>query len=222
MWLLQFVPEADVVALWDLGARRWFRPGQYIVRQGEKGDALHTILSGSVRIAMTSDRGAEATLTTLGVGNSIGELSLLDGEPRVADAIALTRTQTLVVGQEAFDRWLRERPGVAGGLLRGLAQRVRRTDAILADFTFLPLAARLARRLLDLRVSQTERGRAPETVRVTQAELASWLAVSRESVNKELHALAEAKVVRPRRGAVELLDLAQLESLAAGSGPGEE
>jgi CRP/FNR family cyclic AMP-dependent transcriptional regulator len=216
MRLLQFVPEADVAALAELGSRRWFRPQQYIVRQGEDGDALYTILNGSVRIAMTSDRGAEATVTTLGPGESIGELSLLDGHPRSADAIALTRTQTLVVGREAFERWRGERPGVSAGLLRGMAQLVRRTDAILADFTFLTLAARLARRLLDLRSSQTERGRAPETVRVTQAELASWLGVSRESVNKELQRLAHGGLIRTRRGGVEIPNLNALRAFAGG------
>ncbi|MCH6588950.1 MAG: cyclic nucleotide-binding domain-containing protein [Proteobacteria bacterium] len=109
-------------------AKPWAR-----VSRGTDGDALYTIRSGSVRVAMLSAEGVEATLAILRSGDSFGELALLDGEPRGATVVALTACRTLVVTRDAFERWLQEHPSVSGALLRALSQRVRRTDALLAE-----------------------------------------------------------------------------------------
>ena len=104
---------------------------------------------------------------------------------------------------------------MSGALLRALSQRVRRTDALLADFSFVGLPARLARRLLDLCESQrSDTSGGVVTVTITQAELATMLGVSRESVNKELRQLAKDGLLRPRRGAVEVLELPALRAIA--------
>ncbi len=213
--LFRGISVADTSALAALGVERRFPQGANIVRQGEEGDALYTILAGSVRVAMLSTDGVEATLAILHSGDSFGELALLDGEPRGATVVALTACRTFVVTRDAFERWLREHPSVSGALLRALSQRLRRTDALLADFSFVGLPARLARRLLDLCESQrSDTSGGVVTVTITQADLATMLGVSRESVNKELRQLAEDGLLRPRRGAVEVLALPALRAIA--------
>lgn len=215
--LFRGVGTVDTAALAAMGIERRVARGVRIVDQGDAGDALHTILSGSVRVAMLSPDGIEATLAILRPGDSFGELALFDGEPRGATVVALTVVRTLVVPREAFARWLTDRPHVSGALLRALSQRLRRTDALLADFSFVGLPARLARRLIDLHESQGVEGKAEGgTVKITQADLATMLGVSRESVNKELGLLADAGVLQPRRGAVDLLGLSALREIAWG------
>ena len=166
--LFRDVPDEDARALAQRGRERRYRAGQYIVEQGAVGDALSTILGGSVRIVMTSPEGTEATLTLLSDGDSFGELSLFDDAPRVADAIALTTTRVMVVSRAAFSHWLAERPHLAEVLLRALSRRVRHTDRLLADFTFVHLPARLARRILDLCSAQGVGATDATRVKVTQ------------------------------------------------------
>ena len=121
----------------------------------------------------------------------------------------------MIVSRDAFSSWLGERPHLPTLLLRALSRRVRYTDQLMADFTFVDLPQRLARRILDLCSAQGVRGAQATQVKVTQLELSSMLAVSRESVNKELQALAEAGLLRTMRGAIAIENLAALQAFAS-------
>ena len=207
--LLARLPEAEVRALASHGQVHEHRPGTVIFQQGDPGDSLHIVVEGSIRIVVLSASGVEATVALLGPGECVGDLALLDGRPRSASAIAARPTKTLVVTREAFRRWLGERPLAALALLETLSLRVRRTDEALADLAFLDLRQRLAKRLLDLAARYPEEG-GPSAdgvrIRITQAELASMLGVSRESVNKQLNAFAREGWIGLGRGVVTLKD----------------
>jgi CRP/FNR family cyclic AMP-dependent transcriptional regulator len=206
--LLAAVDDDAMGALAAGGAERRFPTGAYVARQGEAGDSFHVVLHGSVRISVDSADGDEATLAILGRGESFGELSLLDGEPRSANAIANEPTATLRVSRTAFDAWLSDYPAVARDLLAALCRRLRATDAAMADFTLSPLPQRVARRLVDLAAvdeSDLRRDTAPR-IRITQHQLASMLGVSREHLNRELKASERRGWLRLGRGFIELLD----------------
>ncbi len=213
--LLARLPEADLGALAASGRVRSHRPGAVIFREGEPGDSLHMVIEGQVRIVVLSTVGEEVTVTYLGPGECVGDLALLDGRPRSASAIAAQATKTLVVTRSDFRRWLNERPQAAFALLETLSLRVRRTDEALADLALLDLPNRLAKRLALLALAQeTGASGAPVKLRITQAELASMLGVSRESVNKQLNAFARDGLVSLGRGSVTVNDAASLRSLA--------
>lgn len=208
--LLARLPEAEIRALASSGQVHEHRAGELIFQEGDPGDSLHIVVEGGVRIVVLSPAGEEATVALLGPGECVGDLALLDGRPRSASAIATQPTRTLVVTREAFRRWLGDRPLAALALLETLSLRVRRTDEALADFAFLDLPQRLAKRLLELAARHPEMGVRSEDgdtrIRVTQAELASMLGVSRESVNKQLNAFARRGWISLRRGAVTIKD----------------
>ena len=205
--LLAMVPEADVRALVDLGALEHYQPDESIFREGDPGDALHTIVRGRVRIVIVSDEGREVILATLGRGDSIGELALLDGRPRSASAIAAEPTTTMRVAREDFRRWLTERPGAAVAILETLGLRLRRTNQSIADLTFLELPHRIAKRLLML-LADAQADRAGERrIRVTQSTLASMVGSSREAVNKHLRQFEDSGWVALSRGMVTVLDV---------------
>jgi CRP-like cAMP-binding protein len=173
------------------------------------------VIEGQVRIAVLSAVGEEVTVTYLGPGECVGDLALLDGRPRSASAIASQTTKTLVVTRSDFRRWLRERPQAAFALLETLSLRVRRTDEALADLALLDLPSRLAKRLLSLATThQPSRAAAPAKLRITQAEMASMLGVSRESVNKQLNAFAREGWVALGRGSVTIENAQALRDLA--------
>jgi CRP-like cAMP-binding protein len=205
--LLARLPEADLKALASRGRVRSYRAGAVLFREGDPGDALYVVVDGSVRVAVLSAAGEEATVALLGPGEFVGDLALLDGRPRSASAIAHRATKTLVVTREHFRRWLSERPKASFALLEALSMRVRRTDEALADLSFLGLPQRLAKRLLAL-TSESER------LRITQAELASMLGVSRESVNKQLNQFAREGWIALGRGSVTVLNREALAGVA--------
>ncbi len=205
--LLARLPEEELKALASKGHVHDYRSGTAIFHEGDPGNALHIVIEGGVRIVVASRKGEEATIALLGPGECVGDLALLDGRPRSASAIASGRTKTLVVRRDDFTKWLAERPKAAFALLETLSLRVRRTDEALADFAFLDLPQRLAKRLLSLAASANDGQQlAGSKLRITQAELASMLGVSRESVNKQLNQFARDGWITLSRGQVTLVD----------------
>ncbi|MCK9519130.1 MAG: Crp/Fnr family transcriptional regulator [Dehalococcoidia bacterium] len=208
--LLARLPGDDMRALASRGRMRTFPAGTTIFGEGERGDSLHVVVEGRVRICVTSGSGDEATVAMVGPGDCFGELSLLDGRPRSASAVASTATKTFVVTRDGFVEWVQERPGAALAIMETLSLRLRRTDEALADLAFLDLAHRLAKQLISLASMHTSDGpptlEPPIRINVTQSELASMLGVSRESVNKQLNLFAREKLLTLSRGAVTLQD----------------
>ncbi len=217
--LLARLAQRDLRALASQGHIHSYRAGAVIFSEGDPGDSLHIVVEGGIRITVLSGGGVEATVALLGPGEFVGHLALLDGRPRSASAVAAAQpTRTLVVTREDFLGWLAERPRAAFALLETLSLLLRSTDEALADLAFLDLPHRLAKRLLNLAAAHPEmhvQGHGSDEVRlrITQAELASMLGVSRESVNKQLNVLANQGSVRLGRGNVTLLDPEALRSL---------
>ena len=211
--LLAKLAAADLSALASRGRAKRYAAGATIFREGDRGDSLHVVITGSVRITVLSPKGEEATVALLGPGEFVGDLALLDGLPRSANAVAAEPTRTLVITREDFRRWLSDRPKVALSLLEVLSMRVRRTDEVLADLTFLDLPRRLAKRLASLARERRASGQRSVKLRVTQAELASMLGVSRETVNKQLNEFERRSWVVLGRGSVTVVDEAALASM---------
>ena len=185
--LLAKLPPEDLRALATVARVQHHRPGTVIFRQGEPGDTLHAILEGAVRIEFAGPAGG-TTMAVLGPGECFGELAVLDGRPRSANAVAAQATRTLIVTRKDFVDWLSNRPRAALVLLETMSLRLRSTNEAFIDLAFFDLPHRLVRRLLRLAASDLK-SRTGHDVRlsITQSELASMLGVSRESVNKQLN-----------------------------------
>ena len=103
----------------------------YLFRAGDEGDAMYLIERGKVRISMQATDGRHMTLTELGRGDFFGEMALLDGERRSADAIVAEDARLAVLSREHFLSFVRSSPDVALELLTALANRLRHTDELL-------------------------------------------------------------------------------------------
>ena len=184
--------------------RRQYRRNQVIFHQGDPGTTLYVVLSGKIRIVLPSPDGEDMVLAVFSPGDCFGELSLLDGEPRSATAIAQEACEVLILARSEFLAHLGAHPDVAVRVSQTIAARLRRTNVLLGDFAFLDLSARLAKRLLELACAQGERtgARAPMKIQITQGELASLVGARRESVNKELRAFARRGMLTIERGHV--------------------
>jgi CRP/FNR family transcriptional regulator, cyclic AMP receptor protein len=185
---------------------RKFRKGETIFHAGDPGDALFIVVGGAVKITIPSDDGSEpAILTTIAPGGFFGELSLLDGAPRSATAVALELTETTVLRRDTFDALVDKEPAVRRAMYVALAHEIRRLTAQVEDLHFLDLPGRLARHVL--RTIAIREGRDPADSEslvgehrlpwpYTQAELAGMIGGSRQSVNRLLSDLVAEGLLR--------------------------
>lgn len=195
--LLARLADEDLRALARRGHEAHFEDGEIIVAEGDTDRSLHVVLEGGARICITSRAGDEVTLARIPTGDCFGEMALFDGRPRSASVIAEGDTRTFVVTREDMVTWLERRPHAALALLETLALRLRKTDESLTDFFFLDLPRRLAKQLVAL-----SNGRRGTMLTLTQAELATSLGVTRESVNKALNQFRARGWIRLGRGKV--------------------
>jgi CRP/FNR family transcriptional regulator, cyclic AMP receptor protein len=103
----------------------------FLFRTGDEGDAMYLIERGKVRICVRAIDGREMTLIELGRGDFFGEMALLDGQRRSADAIVAEDARLAVLSREHFLSFVRSSPDVALEMLTALVNRLRRTDQLL-------------------------------------------------------------------------------------------
>ena len=193
---------------------RRFRRGETIFHQGDPGDALFVLASGSVKVVLPSDEGAEpAIVAILGPGEFFGELAILDGAPHSATIVAVEPTDTFVLHRDAFLALIDSDAGLRRALLASLATEIRRLTGHVEDLHFLDLPGRLASRIL--RLAESAGTVADDgTVRIawpyTQSELAGMIGGSRQSVNRVLADLADQDLVRLDRDQLVIVDRVRL------------
>jgi len=195
---------------------RRFRRNEVIFHQGDAGDSLHIIVSGSVKIVLPSTEGDEAIIATLRPADFFGELALLDGQPRSATATAIEPTQTLTLSRGTFLELLNSHPDLRDALLSALVAELRRLTNHVEELHFLDLAGRLARHLVRL-AAQSGGGPAGSMTLdwpYTQSDLAAMIGGTRQSVNKLLGELIDEDLVRIERDTLILTDLEALSRRA--------
>jgi CRP-like cAMP-binding protein len=179
------------------------------------GDSMMAVLAGRVRIGAVSADGREVTLNVIGPGEIFGEIALLDGKPRSADAVAIEDTLLLVVERRHFMPFLLRDPSLVERLLYVLCDRLRRTSLALEEIALLDLGVRLARVLLKL---AADYGRAVDggiriDIKLSQRDLANLVASTRESVNKQLQHWKREGILHQKDGRLILRNQAALAAL---------
>jgi CRP/FNR family transcriptional regulator, cyclic AMP receptor protein len=174
------------------------------------------IESGRVALRITTPAGEVSTLSILVAGQAFGEMALVGNRPRTATAVALEPVTTLSMSRQLFTTLRQRYPAVNELLIDILASRVDRLSRQVAEASYLPVDARLARRLLTL-AAVYRAGSGPAVLPVTQQDLAGLVGATRPTINVELNRLATNNLVRLRRGQITVLDEPGLHELAAGS-----
>ena len=120
------------------------QPGQEILREGEEGDFMLLLVAGNVEIFKQSAEAERQLMTSVGAGMTLGEMSMIDGEPRFATCIATDTVLFAVLTRDALMGLILERPGLGTKLLivlvTMLTQRLRQTSARLLHYMERPLA----------------------------------------------------------------------------------
>ena len=147
-------------------------------------------------------------------GEIFGEIALLDGRPRTADATAMSSCELVVIERRDFVPFLQDHPDVTLKFIEILCARLRRTSEQVQDLTFLNLPTRLAKTLIQLAV-ESDGSTGKRKVTITQREISQMIGRSRESTNKQLRVWAKRGWIKLERGGVSVLAPGKLADIAA-------
>lgn len=129
---------AQIKALADYVQIYRAAPGAVLFHEGDKGDFMCVVLEGKLEVHKEDNRRVEKTVTTIYPGRSLGEMTIVDGEPRSATAVAVAPSTLAVLTQENFMQIMRDKPALSAKLLLKIAQlisqRLRLTSGILVDY----------------------------------------------------------------------------------------
>jgi CRP/FNR family transcriptional regulator, cyclic AMP receptor protein len=210
------LPPQDLDALLLRARVEHYADGAEIFAIGSPGRSMMAILEGRVRISAPSPAGPDIVLTILQAGEVFGEIALIDGDDRTADATAVADCQLLVLDHRDFIPFLERRAELCILFLKLLCQRLRQTDRQVVDAMFGRLDNRVAKALVRLAHNTAAGGgrAGSAALRISQQELAGMVGASRESVNKQLRGWEDAGVLRLGKRLIEIPDIAAIEALA--------
>ena len=192
--------------------------GATICSKGDPGNSLVAVISGTVKISVSSAEGRSAILNLIGPGEIFGEMSVLDGQPRSADATANTNCEIFIIDRREFLPFVRSQPALAMKFIELLCTRLRWTSDQVEQIILQNLPGRLASALLRL-TDKHKLAPGGRTIAVTQQEISEMVGMTRESINKQLRVWAGRNWVRLEHGAIVVLNEVPLQALAeAGAG----
>ncbi|MCP4004194.1 MAG: Crp/Fnr family transcriptional regulator [bacterium] len=210
------VADAELDLLLQITTTKRLKPKEVLFRKGDPGKQLYGIMSGRLRVSAAGEDGKEVVFCFLDAGEVVGEIALLDSNPRSATVEAVDSCELLTLHRRDLIPFLEKHPRVTVNLAAVLAGQVRRLSELMEDTLFLTLPSRLAKKLLSLAQSYGRPGEKGTRIemRLPQGELGELVGSSRESVNKQLRSWSEESIVEFDRGYVTILDHDRLESLA--------
>jgi CRP-like cAMP-binding protein len=202
-WLLRLLAGTDLfkgLAADDLAAcaarfrQARFGKGQILFARGDPGTHLYLVTAGQIRLAIGTSEGRELSFQIAVPGDLFGEIAMLDGCPRSAEATALTPVSAYVLERSAFRELWSTHAGIADSIIAFLCWRVRNASDRLETIALYPMEIRLARFLLiALGDRQAPPGRrVPLELGYSQSELALLLGASRPKINAALGILEKA------------------------------
>ena len=203
--------------LQELGHPIRFPAGSILMAEREPSDLVMILLDGHVKTTLVGEGGREALLSLRDPGDVLGELSAIDGRPRVATVTALEGVRALVVPAPVFRRHLEMTPRVAVALLVVVTRRFREATLVRSQFGGSDTIARLSARLVEL----ADRYGTPTddgiliTLPLSQEELGAWAGASRAGLASALRTLRELGWIATHRRRIMVLDLASLRERAA-------
>ncbi len=197
--------------------RRTWHSGASIFLRGDTETHLLALLDGRVRLSLGTPQGKELVIRHLGAGEILGEMALLDGRPRSADATAVGQVTALVLHSDRFHQIAATNPAVPMAFARYLCGLLRDTNTQMESIALYEMPARIVRFVLyTLRQIHGEALPDEATLRLgfSQSELASIIGATRPKVNRALQDIMATGALRREGDALvcnipALLDLAE-------------
>lgn len=195
---------------------RKYGAGESIFLMGDPGDCMMAVLDGTVRISVTSPGGKQIALTIMQAGDFFGEIALLDGKERTADATAMTACSVAVLYRRDILSFLDQHPDGWPSLVEVLCDRLRRTTLQISEVALLELPVRLAKALLRIGAAgrDIDALQEPFEIQLSQRELGYIVGATRESVNKCIREWQRAGFVQIDGTTMKIFRPGDLQALA--------
>ena len=205
--LLESVPifsdlsKSDLTKISDRMTHRKFNKNQMILLEDDLGQTFFVIATGSVKITRLSDDGREVILAMLGEADFFGEMSLLDGDGRSANVVALEASEVLTLARNEFLGILEQYPKISISLLEELTNRLRKSDQQIESLSLSDVEQRIGITLIRLaeELGTIKQGSVKIKNLPFQQDIANMAGTSRETVSRTFK-LLEEKGLLSRQG----------------------
>jgi CRP/FNR family transcriptional regulator len=208
---LERLPAEVIQAIMAGAQLRRYAPGEIIFLEGEPTAGLFLVEAGDVRISRYSREGREYILNVFHRGDTFNHVSVLDGGPNPATAMAHTATQVWRITRQELQSIAGRYPALAWAIAGSMARQTRYLLSIVQDLSMRDVRGRLANLLLE-QARAAERGESPPLL--TQEEMASKLGTVREVVGRALRSLAAEGMIEFNRHRIVILDRERLAAEA--------
>lgn len=193
-------------------SQRVFAKGDVIVSEGEPGDHMFVIVSGTLRVLRRTQTGAIVELARRRSGAVTGELAVMDDRPRSATVEAVTKVNLLVISREQFTRLIDESRPFRQKFISHLVALIREATEHETDRALLDLRARVAKKIVEL--GGPSEGSLTKRDRVTKVQLAQMVGATRQRVHAALQSLESENLIHVDNLGIEVIDLEGLEQRA--------
>ncbi len=202
--LFQHLNEEQLSLLAEHSREVQFRKHAILMTEGDAGESMYVIQSGLVKVFVSDEDGKELVLYEQGAGAVIGDIALLDDEPRSASVSTLDKTTALMIGKSSFIQCLRESPEMSLGIIRSLTQRLRHATEGSRSLALDNVYRRLADKLQELSVDKTEASARLEK-KYSHQDLGNMIGASREMVGKVMAELVKGEYIELQDGIIYIL-----------------
>lgn len=204
--------------LLELGLPKALARGDTLFRQDDAGEFVFILLEGLIEVSVTSHAGRKSVLAHCGPGEVLGEISVLDGKPRSADAVALKDCAGRIVWRRDLMAYLARTPEANTALIEALCGRIRNASDMAATHALTSASARLAHCLLRLaeKWGEDRDGVTRISQPFSQSELGAFAGLARENVNRHINRWSKDGVIAFDNCVIDIIDQDKLESLAEG------
>lgn len=205
--------DDSLAALARRSRRRKFGANDALFHEGDPGLTLYVIVSGRVKIQTTTLEGIIVHLANRGPGEQFGELSIIDGKPRMADAFTAEPTDLLMLDRDDFFRCVEESPAIAIGVMSSLADRLRQAADQRESQQGLTVLGKVAEALAEMaefRGAPGPNGTIQIKDKVSQQAIAEQIGTSRESVNRAFASLRSTGIIETEGRSVQIKNMDKL------------
>ncbi|HGY56751.1 MAG TPA: Crp/Fnr family transcriptional regulator [Caldithrix abyssi] len=206
--LFSELKESDLEQIAKMTVRQVYKKDNMVLIEEEVGSTMFVILNGRVKISRISDEGREVILSILVDGDFFGEMSILDGQTRSANAVTLEDTELLIIRRENFLQILHSYPQVAINLLKELAHRLRRSDAQIKSLSLQNALGKVGSTLLRIADDSgiIKQGKVEISQLPPQQDLANMAGTSRETISRVIKSLGQLGYVKKEGSKLIILD----------------
>lgn len=209
------LPDAALEKLAQTVRTQTYRSGEKLAERGQDADHVCFVISGHLRVLNYSSAGRMVRYAALATGDFFGELAAIDGQPRSATVVAESDCVIATLSAEDFQELISSQPEFSFALIQRLASIVRACDERIMDLSSLGPAQRVCLELLRLSEPDPLRSQSWVVYPVpTQANLASSLGTTRETVARVISRLTSDGVVSRKSKSLYIRDRVRLEALA--------